>query len=225
MVPCRPCDYLHSNIQFVFISFQKLTFQLKTSFDSGLVEWDWTRSCLLQNGDIILYGKTVGNNRTINVYRQGKCVESLRPPCEHESIRLQPIQSTECIAISCGDPGSCHEIYLLDPHTRRVTSAYKTPDLGPGKMCVGEPGTLYVEHLVKGVSLVVKLDIRDKLFKDTGHRVNSGMENIYGFHYTTVPQKMLLFTRWKSNTIQAVDAMDGSLLWKVQWYNVASVMQ
>ncbi len=206
---------------------RKLIFQLKTSFDSGLVQWDKTRSCVLPNGDIIMYGKTADNNRTINVYRQGKCVKSLSPPCEHEINSLQPvlIQGSEYIAISCGSTGGCDEIYLLDPQTRKTTSAYKSPDLYPGKMCVGDPGTLYVVHNVTGERPVVNLDTRDKLFKYTGHRVSSGMETIYGLHYTTMPQKMLLFTWWDTNTIQAVDPVDGSLLWKVQWYNVTSVMQ
>ncbi len=149
-------------------------------------------------------------------------MKSLRPPCQHESIILQPvlIQGSQYVAISCGDPGSCFEIYLLDTQTRKATSAYKASNLYPGKMCVGEQGTLYAENLKcspKEAKQVVKLDIRDKLFKDTGHRVNSGMETIYGMHYTsTGAQKMLIFSYWGTNTLQAVNAESGTVIWKVQ---------
>ncbi len=197
---------------------RKLTFKLKSSFDTGLTDWGKTRSCLLTNGDVVLYGKTTGeSDPNINVYKSGTLVRSLRPPCQHESIILQPvlIQGSEYIAISCGSLGGCHEIYLLDLLIKKVTG-YKSPDLYPGKMCVGDEGSLYVEHLVKGERPVVKLDITDEQFKEVGHRVNSQMESIYGLHYThTGARNMLLFTRWRSNTIEALHAETGDLIWKV----------
>ena len=178
-----------------------------------------TRSCVLQNGDVIVYGRTSDSDRTINIYRGGKVMRSLRPPCQHEGLNLQPvlIQGNEYLAISC-NADECEKIYLMHPQKNEVTSAYKSPDLYPGKMCFNkEAGVLYVGHLVKWAP-VAKLDMTDKQFEEIGQRVNSRMEEgFYGIHYThTGAQSMLLFTCLKTKRIQAVDAETGSLLWKVK---------
>ncbi len=195
---------------------KKLISTRKSAFDTGLVAWEKTRSCVLQNGDIVVHGKyTAESDPLINIFRGSKLRCAITP---HEYTELQPliIQGTEYVAISGENTDGFCEIYLLHPQTLKITSAYKARNLMPGKMCVGEPGTLYVEHLVKGRP-VVKLDITDKKNKDTGHRVNSQMEAIFDLHYTSFgAKKMLIFTRWKFNTIQAVNAESGTLLWKVQ---------
>ena len=172
---------------------------------------------MLQNADVMVYGKTADSDPTIYIYRGGKVMRSLRPPCQHESINLQPvlIQGSEYIAISCY-ADECEKIYLMQTQKNEVTSAYKAPNLFPTNMCFNkEAGVLYVLHQVKGFP-VVKLDTTDKQFKEIEQRVNSGTENIYGLHCThTRAQSMLLFTRWRNNTIQAIDAETGHLLWKV----------
>ncbi len=199
---------------------QKLILTRKSSFDTGLVVWTYTKSCVLMNGDIVLYGrKTAESYPIINIYRGSKLRCAIEAPFMHEKITLQPvlIQDNHYIAITCCGPKGDHEISLLDPQTKKVTLAYKSLDLLTGKMCVGEPGTLYVVHIVEGDRKVVKLDIRDKQFKDTGHRFNSGMEWMYGMYYTSShAEKILLFSWWGTNTIQAVNAESGTVLWKVQ---------
>ena len=42
------------------------------------------------------------------------------------------------------------------------------------------------------------------------------METMYGMHYTSTPKDMLLFTWWKTNTVQAVDPETCSVLWSLE---------
>ncbi len=51
---------------------------------------------------------------------------------------ISRLKENKRLKLSCGGPEQCQKIYLLDPETRKVTLAYKAPDLSPDKMNVGK---------------------------------------------------------------------------------------
>ena len=146
----------------------------------------------------------------LNIYHEGQLRTSTSPLCHHNTgVYLQPlfIENTEYIAVSCYE---CEKSMLCNSSTLNIVSSYKVPDLYPGAMSLGHPGRMHVEHIATGRKLVIKLDARTRPFRNIFN-----MQKIFDICYLNHPllRDALLLTNWETNSIQAINAQTGNIIW------------
>ena len=194
---------------------KKLKFDSHSLTETDLDAWEYTRSCVISDADIMVYGRVSTDAKPVmNIYHEGRKMRSLMPPCEHEKIHLQPlvIDSDEYIAISCGGKDKCNRIYLMDPFTGKFTTAYEKDGHQPRQMCQGSLEILFVRN--QGNNKVLKLDVSEKQFKFKGEIINTEIDGMHGMAYLTYPENTLVLTSWKNNTIRAINPDNEKEIWK-----------
>ncbi len=198
----------------------RMEFKEISSTSTELMKWGASKTCILNNTDIVFYGRENKDNPPgFFIYSaQGELKKSIPRVCHHEvQIKLVAllIQGEEYLCVACNNEG-CDKIYAIHLSDGAVSVAYQSKWHYPGHICLGEPGVMYVHHCLNvNDRPVLQMDCSKIPFVHT-RTIQSGMENIYDVCYTNKPQKMLLFSNWPTNNIQAVDSITGAPLWQVQ---------
>ena len=193
---------------------RQLEMHHKVTCNQDLVYWDRSRSCIMGNGDAIIYGKTSDDSPAeFHVYNaQGQKIKIFKPFCEHEHdvyLLANLIGGIEYLMVSCAD---CHKIRLYNMDTVTITEAWHDPRCKPGPMCHGPQDRVCAVDIVKGRPVII-LDSTSILFylKYTVHTQMEGHHSI-----SCVPTAdLLLITDHSPGIIRAVSFFTDKLIWQV----------
>ena len=170
-----------------------------------LVFWGWTESCIMINGNMVIWGKTTEITRPkFHVYNtRGKKLKTIEPFCQHITVRILPlmIKNTEYLAMSCAE---CKDINLHRMDLGVTINAFSS--CFPGPMCLG---SLYSVHCVKGFP-VVKIDCKNIPFK-MGKKIETDMEGILDICYIPTSDTLLISSK---KVIRAISCKSENTVWE-----------
>ncbi len=135
------------------------------------MEWGWTRSTVLSNGDIVIYGReTESTPPALYIYTAGGQYRRTLPlVCKHEGQKNLIALTTYGRANHAVSCIACHVIYLINLATDGTNIAFKDAQLNLGVMTTDDRGTLYVEHETRSV-LILELDCSRLPFTHTSFK-------------------------------------------------------
>ena len=190
----------------------RLVLKHEVTHDLGLVFFSYTQSCIMRNGDVVIYSKTSNSPAEFHVYNtHGKKIKTIKQLCEHEEwINLLSviIDGINYVTVSCGD---CHKIRLYNMDTAAITEAWHNPQHRPWVMCNGAQGKICVEDDVKGLPVLI-LDSTTHHFQ-LEYTVQTNMKGCYDICYIPTVDVIVISTWTPSAIIRAV-SLTSQILWE-----------
>ena len=186
----------------------------EATYDTGLVFWGYMRSCVMSNGDAVIYGKTSYDAPAeFHVYNtKGRKIKTFKTLCHHEgntNLFSQIIQNINYLFLSCC---YCNKIYQYNMNTTTVTEAFSDDKYRPGRMCHGPPGTICVVNRVNDNPVLV-LNCTTTSFR-LERTVQTQMQRYHSICY--VPSvDLLLITNCTLGMVRAVSCSTDRVVWEV----------
>ena len=191
---------------------RQLEMHHNVTYNQDLVYWGSSRSCIMRNGDVIIYGKTSDDSPAeFHVYNaQGQKIKTFKPFCEHVVYLLANlIGGIEYLTISCADHRKIH-LYNMD--TATITEAWHDPRSKPGPICHGPQDRVCAAEIVKGYQVVI-LDSTSIPFH-LKYTVHTQMESLLDISYLPTAD-LLVIAHHSPGIIQAVSCFTDKLIWEV----------
>ncbi len=134
--------------------------------------------------------------------------------CEHERVggyvQAVAIGNQEFLAVSCI---KCEVIRLYNMETEDVTTAFYDSSYHPGGMCQGDPGQMYVAHVVYGAMLILQLNCSTAEFT-LRKTIQSGVDDFYAMCYIPTYKLVAISNNTPGNcTIRAV-SLEHEKIWE-----------
>ena len=182
----------------------------EVTHDLGLVYWGHTRSCIMRNGDVVIYGKTSNSPAEFHVYNtHGQKIKTIKQLCEHEEyiyLLSVIIDGINYVTVSCPD---CHKIRLYNMDTAAITEAWHNPKHRPGMMCHGAQGKICVVDYVKDLVLILDSTTHDFQLENT---VQTNMKGCYDICYIPTVD-VIVISAWYLSIIRAM-SLTSQILWE-----------
>ena len=185
----------------------------EATHDLGLVFWRHQQSCIMRNGDVVIYSKTSKNSRAeFNVYNtHGQKIKTIKQLCEHEEwiyLLSVIIDGINYATVSCHD---CHKIRLYNMDTAAITEAWHNPEHWPGRMCNGAQGKICVVDFVMGFPVLI-LDSTTHHFQ-LENTVQTNMESYYDICYIPTVDVNVI-SAWEPSPIIRTMSLTSQILWE-----------
>ena len=200
------------NCFLVFKMMPGLVLKHETTCDPGLVFFGSERSCIMKNGDVVMYGKTSDNSPAeFHVYDSHKQkIKIFKQLCQQNRNKSLSLffGNIEYLMVSCSE---CHKIHLYNMDTASVTEAWYDPRHKPGPMYHGPQSTVCVVDDMKGIPVLL-LDSSTAHFQ-LKNTVQTNMEKYYDICYISTVNTMVL-NAWDPSIIRAV-SLTSQILWEL----------
>ena len=185
----------------------------EATHDLRLVLWGDTRSCIMRNGDVVIYSKTSKNSRAeFHVYNtHGQKIKTIKRLCEHEEwidLLSVIIDGINYVTVSCL---RCNKIRLYNMDTAAITEAWHSPEHLPGKMCHGAQGKICVVDSVMGFPVLI-LDSTTHHFQ-LENTVQTNMKKYHDICYIPTVD-VIVISDWDPSIIHAV-SLTSQILWEL----------
>ena len=183
----------------------------EATWHTGLEDWYGSQSCVMQNGDVMIWGRRRGEKPAFYLHNlHGNMIRSFETLCEHDKhIHVLPlmIQNKDYLAVSCRD---CHVIRLLNVETKQVTEAFRDGriNLSIG-MTLAKEGTLYTIHNW----ILLTFDCSTPHFK-LKHTTGTDLDWMFTIHSVPTHNIIVLTRPNKLPRIRAVSSDTSTVVWE-----------
>ena len=211
------------------------------TFDTDLVPWRRSAACLMNNGDIAVFGKTSKKApRQFYFYnKDAEKVRKMKALCQHKRVGMLSvvIENIEYLAVSCSE---CGDINLQHLTIDTAYPAFSSDHCGP--MYYGKEGEIFSTNCIKEFP-VIEIGCKRKQFvyEET---VETKMKTVYDLCYISTKDILVIPTHKKNTTrdefsseedtddeseekekdkkkedpamIRAVQSRNGKVLWEVK---------
>ena len=166
------------------------------TFETYLVPWRRSASCVMNNGDIALWGKTGKKDpREFHIYnkdRQRQEVKKIKALCPHKNVRILSIviENVENLAASCTECGDINLQHLT------IDTAYPafSSDLS-GPMCYGKEGKIFSINCIEEFP-IIEIGCKRKQFV-YGETYETKMKTVYDVCYISTRDILVIATHKK----------------------------
>ena len=167
------------------------------TFETDLVPWRRSASCLMNNGNVALWGKTGKKSpREFHIYnKDGRKVKTIKALCPHKNVRMLSIviENIENLAVSCSE---CEDINLQHLAIDTAYPAFSSDHCG--SMCYGKEGKIFSINCLEEFP-IIEIGCKKKQFV-YGETVETKMKSVYDLCYISTRDILVIPTHKKNST-------------------------
>ena len=175
------------------------------TFETELVAWRRSASCVMNNGDIAMWGKTAKKAPyEFHIYnKDARKVKKMKALCQHKkNVHMLSIvienQNVEYLAVSCSECGDINLQHLT------IDTAY--PAFGSehcGSMCYGKEGQIFSTNSIEEFP-VIEIGCKRKQFV-YGKTVETKMKTVCNLCYISTKDILVIPTHTNNTTRDEFD--------------------
>ncbi len=204
-----------------------MKFRHVKTFKTRFYEWEGTKSCRTQEGEVIVYGipqtqsdvdltpcihKYNSTGELLQKWDGVQCAHDLPTPIFHLEIATTPYLVVSCVI--------CRNMTLINTQDGSRMLTYtdgKRDKPVPGRMCDGPPGKLIAINFIQNRSEAIIFDCRSTKLKVTDLIPNDMDDPVFiAYLETQSTGGLVIACDWKHNTIIATSLSDKQLIWRLK---------
>ena len=168
------------------------------TFDTDLVPWRRSASCVMNNGDIALWGKTSKKApREFHIYnKDAQKVKKIKRLCQHKNVHMLSIviENVEYLAVSCME---CGDINLQHLTIDTAYPAFSSDNCS--LMCNGKEGEIFLKRYTdEKKTSIIEIGCKRKQFV-YGKTFESKIKSVHDICYVST-KGILVMSRHKKGS-------------------------